>query len=170
MSLQEDLSTDPRSAIFDVLDTVRAGMLGLRGGRDGFQPMTHFLDQKTGLIWFISSTDTALVQSLGMGVDAEYVVISQDHDAHISLRGKLYQRHDAAKLDALWSPMVSAWFEGGRDDPRLALLCFDPEVGDIWASSISTLKFGFEIIRANMDPAHKPDIGAKTTVRFPRAA
>ena len=170
MSLQDDLSTDPRSAMFDVLDDVRAGMLGLRGGGGDFQPMTHFPDQQAGLIWFISSTDTALVQSLGMGEDAEYVVISQDHDAHVSLRGKLYQLHNEAKLDELWSPMVSAWFEGGRDDPRLALLRFDPEVGDIWASSASTLKFGFEIIRANLDPAHKPDVGAKATVTFPPAA
>ena len=41
---------------------------------------------------------------------------------------------------------------------------------EIWASSTSTLKFGFEIIRANLDPAHQPDIGVKATVRFPAAA
>ena len=170
MSIQNDVSADPRGAVFSVLDGVRAGMLGLTAGGEGFQPMTHFADAGPGVIWFISSTDTALVQSLGMGEDAEYVVISDDHDAHLSLRGKLYQLHDEAKLDELWNPVVSAWFEGGRDDPRLALLRFDPEVADIWASSISTLKFGFEIIRANLDPQHQPDVGVKATVRFPTAA
>jgi general stress protein 26 len=170
MSLQDNVATDPRGALFDVLDGVRAGMLGLTSGGDGFQPMTHFPDRDSGLIWFISSTDTALVQSLGMGEDADYVVVSQDHDLHASLRGKLYQLHNEAKLDELWSPIIAAWFEGGRQDPRVALLRFDPEVADVWASSTSSLKFGFEIIRSTLDPAHQPDIGVKKSVRFPPAA
>jgi general stress protein 26 len=167
MTLQDDVATDPRSALFDVLDGVRAGMLGMTAGGDGLQPMTHFADRTSGTIWFISSTDTALVQSLGMGEDADYVVISQDHDLHASLRGKLYQLHNDAKLDELWSPVIAAWFEGGRQDPRVAMLRFDPEVADVWASSTSSLKFGFEIIRSTLDPGHQPDIGVKKTVRFP---
>jgi general stress protein 26 len=170
MSIQDTLSTSPRDALFEVLDGVRAGMLGLSGGGDGLQPMTHFLDAETGVIWFISSTETDLVQSLGLGEDAQYVVISTDHDAHVSLRGKLYHVQDDAKLDALWGPFVSAWFEGGREDPRVALLRLDPEVAEIWASSSSTLKIGFEVIRANLDAGHRPDIGAKATVRFATAA
>lgn len=170
MSLQDDVSADPRAALFDVMRSVRAGMLGLSGGGDGFQPMTHFPDPDSGHIWFISSTQTALVQSLGMGEDAEYLLISEGHDVHASLRGKLYQLQDDAKLDALWSPVIAAWFEGGRKDPNVALLRFDPEVADLWASSTLSLKFGFEIIRANLDPTHQPDIGVKATVRFPKAA
>ncbi|TAG29937.1 MAG: hypothetical protein EAZ40_02035 [Rhodobacterales bacterium] len=127
MSIQDTLSTSPRDALFEVLDGVRAGMLGLLGGGDGLQPMTHFPDAEAGVIWFISSTETDLVQSLGLGEDAQYVVISTDHDAHVSLRGKLYHVQDSTKLDALWGPFVSAWFEGGRADPRVALLRLDPE-------------------------------------------
>ena len=170
MTTQDDVTANLRRAVFEVLDGVRAGMLGLTGGGDGFQPMTHFTDADADAVWFISSTETALVQSLGLGEDADYVVISQDQSRHVSLRGKLYHLHDDRKLDQLWGPMVGAWFEGGRQDPRAALLRFDPEVAEIWASSTSTLKFGFEIIRANLDPAHQPDIGVKATVRFPAAA
>ncbi len=169
MSIQDEVSTDPRSAVFKVLDGVRAGMLGLTGGGEGFQPMTHFSDVDAGVFWFISSTETALVESLGLGEDAEYIVISDDHGVHVSIRGKLYQLQDEAKLDELWNPVVSAWFQGGREDPHLALLRFDPEVADIWVSSPSTLKFGFEIIRANLGPGHQPDIGVKATVRFSKA-
>ena len=170
MTIQNDVASDPRGAVFDVLGSVRAGMLGLTAAGDGFQPMTHFPEPASGRIWFISSTDTALVQSLGMGEDADYIVISDDHDFHASLRGKLYHLQDDAKLDELWSPIVAAWFEAGRQDPRVALLRFDPEVADVWASSISTLKFGFEIIRSTLDPEHQPDIGVKATVRFAPSA
>jgi hypothetical protein len=73
-----------------VLDAVHGGMPGLTASGDGFQPTTHFPDADAGLIWCISSMETALVQSLGMGEDAEYVVISDDQDTHISRRGKPY--------------------------------------------------------------------------------
>lgn len=170
MSLQDDVSRNPRGAVYDVLDGVRSGMLGLSEGGDGFQPMSHFPDEAAGIIWFISSTGTELVQSIELGVDTGYVVISQDHDVHVSLRGKLYHLRNEAKLDELWGPAIAAWFEGGRDDPNIALLRFDPEVANVWASSTSSLKFGFETIRANLDPTHRPDIGVKVMVTFPKAA
>jgi general stress protein 26 len=170
MAIQDDVEADPRGAVFAALGDVRTGMLGLVGGGDGAQPMTHFAEEAPGVIWFVSSTETDLVQSLGAGEDAEYVVISSDHDVHISLRGKLYQLHNDTKLDELWSPVIAAWFEGGRDDPRVALLRFEPEVANIWASTASTLRFGFEIARANLDQGHKPDVGVKATVTFPKAA
>lgn len=170
MSLRKDVASNPRGTLFDVLKDVKAGMLGLRGAGDGMQPMTHFIDAQSGVIWFVSSNETDLVRSLGLGEDAEYVVISQDHDVHASLRGKLCHLHNDTKLDDLWNPMVAAWFEKGREDPRIALLRFDTETADIWASTNSSLKLGFEVLRANLDPQHAPDIGTKATVRFPTAA
>jgi len=170
MAHPDTLAQAPRAALFDMLGGVRAGMLGLSAAGDGSRPMTHFPDPLAGVIWFISSTETDLVQSLGMGEEAEYIVISEDHDIHSSLRGKLYQVHDDARLDALWSPIVGAWFEGGREDPRVALLRFDPEVATLWASSTSALKLGFEMIRGDVDPNYQPDLGVKATVRFPTDA
>jgi general stress protein 26 len=38
----------------------------------------------------------------------------------------------------LWNRYVAAWYEGGKTDPKLALLRLDPEKAEIWldASSI----------------------------------
>lgn len=170
MCASDTIRSDPRKAVFDTLRDVRAGMLGLTAAGDGLQPMTHFSDADAGLIWFISSTETDLVQSLGMGEDADYVVISRDHDVHISLRGKLYQLHDDATLDRLWTPDVAAWFDGCRDDPRIALLRFEPEVSDIWASRTDEAAAGMEAPRASPDASQQPDGRVKATARFPTAA
>ncbi len=35
-------------------------------------------------------------------------------------------------LERLWNPYIAAWFEGGKDDPKLALLRFDAERAEIW--------------------------------------
>lgn len=52
----------------------------------------------------------------------------------------------------------------------MVLLRFDPEVAEVWASSSASMKFGFEIVRATMEPDHQTYIGVKATLRFPTAA
>ena len=37
----------------------------------------------------------------------------------------------------LWNPYIAAWFEGGKDDPKLALLRFDAEKAEIWLNENS---------------------------------
>jgi general stress protein 26 len=170
MANLDDVRKEPRKALFAMLADVHSGMLGLTASGAGLQPMTHFPDADAGVIWFISSIQSDLAQATGLGEDADYVVVGKDHDMHVSLRGKLYQLHDPAKLDALWNPVIAAWFEGGRDDPNIALLRFEPDTAELWASTASTLRFGFEILRANLDADHQPDFGVKTTVRFPSGA
>ena len=100
IGMQDDLQPNPRIALLDVIDDARVGLLDLSGGGDGMQPMTHFPNADAGVIWFISSIETDLVKSIGLGQDAQYVVISTDHDAHVSLRGKRHQVNDSARLDA----------------------------------------------------------------------
>lgn len=178
MSYQNAVTENPRAALFEVMEAARAGMLGLTGSKAGLQPMTHFADEHAGLIWFISATDTELVRALeggpgavfGAGKAADYVLVSPDHDVHANIRGTLSRVEDEARLDALWSPLIGAWFKEGRHDPRVALLCFTPEKAEIWASTTSTLKFGFEMIRANLTTGHSPDVGTHAVVDFHKGA
>ncbi len=45
-------------------------------------------------------------------------------------------------IDRLWNRYVAAWFEGGKTDPKLALLRLDAERAEIWmdASSMAGIK------------------------------
>ena len=47
--------------------------------------------------------------------------------------------NDRATIDRLWNRYVAAWFEGGKDDPKLALLRLDPERAEIWVDASSLL-------------------------------
>ena len=170
MTQLSDIQNDPRKALFAMLDGVRAGMLGLTASGTGLQPMTHFPDADAGVIWFISSTQSDLVQAVGLGEEADYVAVSHDHDMHASLHGKLYHLTDAKKLAELWNPVIAAWFKGGSYDPQVALLRFEPATAEIWGSTTSTLRFGFEMLRATLDADHSPDVGVRAHVNFPTAA
>jgi general stress protein 26 len=37
----------------------------------------------------------------------------------------------------LWNPFAAAWYEHGKDDPKLALLRFDAERAEIWLDGSS---------------------------------
>ena len=42
-------------------------------------------------------------------------------------------------IDRLWNSYVAAWYEGGKDDPKLQLLRLDSERAQIWVDASSLL-------------------------------
>ena len=49
-----------------------------------------------------------------------------------------------------WNRFVAAWFEGGKDDPKLALLRLDAERAEIWVDA-SSLVAGIKLL-LGVDP------------------
>lgn len=45
------------------------------------------------------------------------------------------KENDRAVIDRLWNAYVAAWYEGGKDDPKLVLLRFDAERAQIWENA-----------------------------------
>jgi general stress protein 26 len=115
-------------------------MVGIDGVEDGHaRPMTAQLDgdKDGGPIWFFTSKDNGLVQALPSGNRAIATFTSKDHDLFASVHGKLAIEQDRAMVDRLWNRHVAAWFEGGKDDPKLALLRLEAETAEIWADASS---------------------------------
>ena len=115
-------------------------MVGIDGVEDGHaRPMTAQLDgdKDGGPIWFFTSKDNGLVQALPSGNRAIATFTSKGHDLFASVHGKLSIEQDRAMVDRLWNRYVAAWFEGGKDDPKLALLRLDAETAEIWADASS---------------------------------
>ncbi len=108
-------------------------MLGLNGVDDGHaRPMTAQLDGERGPIWFFTAKDNAIVQKLPRGNRAIATFASKGHDLFATIHGSVAIEKDRAVLERLWNPYVAAWFEGGKDDPKLALIRFDAERAEIW--------------------------------------
>lgn len=116
-------------------------MLGLTGSGHGHShPMTAQLpNEDRGPIYFFTSTETDLVRDLQGEGQAMAQFVAKDHDLFACLEGRLVTDNDRAMIDELWGPFVAAWFEGGKDDPRLMLLRFDPLDGRVWENDHSLL-------------------------------
>ena len=135
--------TTPReleAKFWKALESDMTMMLGLVGVDDGhIRPMTAQLDGDGGRgpIWFFTAKDTAIVEALRGSSRAVAAFASKGNDLFASVHGHLRVDNDRAMIDRLWNRFVAAWFENGKDDPRLTLLRFDPERAEIWADASS---------------------------------
>ena len=98
------------------------------------RPMAALLKDGAGPVHFFTKADTDLAEALASGNPrtATMTFQAKGQDLWASATGTLTMPHDPATIDALWSPMTAAWFEEGRDDPRLRLLRLDLHEGEIW--------------------------------------
>lgn len=116
--------------------TVMLGLTGRQGGHA--QPMTAQVEEAArGPIWFFSAKEVELVRELGEGAPAAIQFAAKGHDLFASIEGRLVPDNDRETIDRLWSPFAAAWYEEGKDDPKLQLLRFDPEHGEIWLNENS---------------------------------
>lgn len=120
------------------LKSDRTIFLGLVGVDEGHaQPMTALTEGDHGPLWFFTTKDNGLVQSLAQTNRATAHFASKDHDVWATLHGTLATDNDRAVIDRLWNPFVAAWYEGGKDDPKLQLLRLDAERAQIWLNENS---------------------------------
>ena len=127
--------------LWKAIKSDRTLMLGLDGAEDGHtRPMTALLEHEgRGPLWIFTSTDNELAQRTQAPQRAIATFASMGHDIFASLQGALVRDDDRAVIERLWNPFVAAWYEGGKDDPKLALLRFDAEHAEIWLNEQSLL-------------------------------
>lgn len=140
-------------------------MVGLDGVEDGHaRPMTAQVDGERGPIWFFTAKDTEIVRRLTEGNRAIATFSSIGHDLFATVHGSLHLDNDRRNIDRLWNRFVAAWFEGGKDDPKLALLRLDAERAEIWLDG-SSLVAGLKLL-LGVDPKESyKDQVAKVTLR-----
>jgi general stress protein 26 len=136
------MSTEAEIAarFWKALRSERTIMLGLVGARDGhMQPMTAILEgeRDAGPVWIFSARNVDLVKALAGGSDAAAQFVAKDHSLFATIHGRLEKVEDKAMVDRLWNPFIAAWYPGGKSDPDIRLLRFDPGHAQIWLNENS---------------------------------
>jgi len=122
-------------------------MLGLDGVEDGHaRPMTVNVDEdangeERGPLYIFTAKENGIVKKLAQGGSNRAIATfaSKGHDIFATMHGSLALDNDRAVIDRLWNRFVAAWYEGGKDDPKLQLLRFDTEEAEIWVDASSML-------------------------------
>ena len=112
-----------------------------RKDADATPYINHPLD--VALHWQFARLTAPATAPLTRALQAEqpafFTFTDKGHDLWASVTGRLSVQTDRAVIDRLWNPFVAAWYEGGKDDPKLALLRFDAEHAEIWLNEHSLL-------------------------------
>lgn len=154
------------SAFWKHLRADRTVMLGLEASAPtSMRPMTAQLDgdEDQGPIWFFTSTDAAILKGLQSEDLAIFTFVSKGHDVFATVHGHMTRSADRATVDRLWNKWVAAWYEGGKDDPKLILLRFDPANAEIWRDGSSLLS-GLKLLLGGDPKADAKDSVAKVSL------
>lgn len=146
-----------REQLFHEIKKRRTGMLGLVGA-DHMQPMTAFCEEGGGPIWFYCRKDNDLISQSAGGKPAMMCLVTGDDSFIACIGGTLQEDYDRERIARFWNPVAGAWFPDGKDDPNLTLLRLDPVDAQVWVSHANPLRFGFEIVKANVTKT-LPDAG-----------
>jgi general stress protein 26 len=144
----------------------RTVMLGLEASAPtSMRPMTAQLDgdEDQGPIWFFTSTDAAILNGLKSEDIAIFTFVSKGYDVFATVHGHMTQSTDRATIDRLWNKWVAAWYKGGKEDPKLALVRFEPASAEIWRDGSSLLS-GLKLLFGSDPQAEFKDNVAKVTL------
>lgn len=135
----------------------RIMMLGVDGVEDGFaRPMAVQIDEDRSPLWFFASTDNHIVDAVSQGRRA-IATFAAKGELYASIRGSLSLSQDRAMIDKLWNPQAAAWFENGKDDPKLRLLRLDAEEAEIWLDGSSLVAGVKSLLGIDPKTDHKDD-------------
>ena len=128
------------------------------------RPMTTPQKEFAGSLWFFTSRSSP--PAVAIAKDGTVGVQYTDHgdDIYVSLSGDARLEHDRARMEALWSPMVKAWFPQGLDDPDLVMIRVDVHKAEYWDVKESKPVQLFKMARAAVTGKPPTDLGEHRTV------
>ena len=125
------------------------------------RPMTTAKIDDDGNVWFFANMfgETVVEESNDNSVYLVYAHPGRNTYVHIT--GYAHVVWDREKIEALWNPLLKAWYPGGVDDPRLCLLKVITEEARYWNASSNKMVIFFNMLKAiaRKDEYHEGETG-----------
>ncbi|MET0382407.1 MAG: pyridoxamine 5'-phosphate oxidase family protein [Burkholderiaceae bacterium] len=135
MTESTESTIDRQRKLFDMIKDVKFAMFTTHKpeGHLHSRPMTtqnKSLDDDA--LWFFMSRSSAPVAEFGGDDQVNVSYADPGRDTYVSVSGVAQVLDDRAMKQALWNKAAEAWFQGGVDDPDLALVRVRIEHADYW--------------------------------------
>lgn len=96
------------------------------------RPMTTQEVDDEGNFWFFSSKVSHKNDEISSDSRVQLLFANTSESEFLTVYGKASIIEDRRKVEELWSPLVKAWFQEGKDDPDLTLIKVTPETAYYW--------------------------------------
>lgn len=149
----------------DLVTAAKTALLTTRAA-DGTlhsRPLAVLQDDFDGRIWFLVEAPSEKTREIEG--DAHVNVSFASKKGYLSVAGTARVTRDEALIDELWGPSAQAWFEGGREDPAIAVIEVAADSAEYWAMTEPGI---FALVKATkaMITGEQPDIGENRTIEF----
>jgi general stress protein 26 len=128
------------------------------------RPMTVAQKEFDGTLWFFVSRRSPAAEAVAANPDVGVQFVDTHEDFYVSLSGEAVLERDRVRIDGLWSPLMKAYFPGGKDDPDLVLLRVDVYQAEYWDVKESKPVQLFKMARAIARGERAHDVGEHATV------
>lgn len=129
------------------------------------RPMAIQEVDANGYLWFLSGADSH--KNLEIKEDEKVQLIFGDTSKYhfLTVYGDAYDVKDREKIENLWTPIASAWFKEGKDDPNVTLICVKPIIAYYWDTKDGKVVSLFKIAKAALTGS-MDDGGIEGTLRL----
>lgn len=138
----ESSATPATDTLADQLAHFRIGMLTTWDEAAGLlraRPMALQNERFDGTLWFFTDATAHKVSEVQRTHDVCFACADPDASRYVSVSGQGSLSRDRQRMEALWSPILKAWFPDGLEDPSIALLRVDVTAAEYWDAPSSTL-------------------------------
>ncbi len=113
-----------------------------------------------GNIWFMSSKDSNKNVEINNNSKVQLFFSNTSDYEFLSVYGNAVIMYDKAKIEELWTPIAKAWFEEGKDDPKVSVIKVEPEEGYYWDTKSGKMVSMIKML-AGMITGNAPDDGVE---------
>jgi general stress protein 26 len=114
------------------------------------RPMAAMKSDEQGNIWFFSKKSSDKNEHIQADPRVQLFFSNPASSEFLSVYGSASISTDRNKIEEYWTPMVKAWFQGGKDDPEITLLKVAPEEAYYWDTKnnkmVSMLKIAASLV------------------------
>ena len=96
------------------------------------RPMAAQGGIENGESWFFTSDDSGKVAEIEHEHEVNLAYAEPKDQRYVSISGRASLIRDPARARRMWNAEVMAWFPGGPEDPRLALLRVRVHAAEYW--------------------------------------
>ena len=162
----EPSRNEAQTKLWSMIKDIKVAMMTSWDGESlHSRPMRGYQEEFEGRLYFFTKHMSGKTSEIGRfeKVNLAYADIASNNYISIAGRGQILTDRDL--MLRYWSPMVSAWFPKGLDDPDLALIEVEADSAQYWDSTSSSMRYLWEVARANLT-GRQPDMGENTKVEL----
>ena len=157
--------TDELEIVRTILKSARTASVSTQtaSGALHSRPLAVLDDDFAGTLWFFTADPSS--KTADLAAHPQVNVSVGDGKGWLSLSGVATISRDEERIDRYWNPWAAAYFEGGRDDPTVALLQVDVSSIHYWDLDKPAIVTAFEVAKGLLTRS-APDVGDNGVIQL----